>query len=251
MKLLVALAAMAFFANAQATKSVTGTATYRERIALPPNAVFEATLQDVSRADAPATIIGTARLDKPGQPPFQFSIPYDSSKIVERNSYVVRAQVIVDGKLMFTTTQSYPVITRGNGATVDMVMQRVAAPPEPSKPDSSLRETYWKLLEVDGKTVVLAEQQREPSLILHTAQNSATGYGGCNSFRGMYNLDGAKLTFDNMASTLMACAQGMDIEAVYPKLLTNVRTWKISGEQLELYDASSKLLARFQAVALR
>ena len=33
---------------------IEGTATYRERMALPPGAVFEATLEDVSRADAPA-----------------------------------------------------------------------------------------------------------------------------------------------------------------------------------------------------
>ena len=31
--------------------TVTGTATYRERLALPPDAVFEATLEDVSRAE--------------------------------------------------------------------------------------------------------------------------------------------------------------------------------------------------------
>ena len=33
-----------------------GTAAYRERIALPPDAVFEAVLQDISRADAPAVV---------------------------------------------------------------------------------------------------------------------------------------------------------------------------------------------------
>jgi len=34
--------------------AVRGTATYRERMALPPGAVLEATLEDVSRADAAA-----------------------------------------------------------------------------------------------------------------------------------------------------------------------------------------------------
>ncbi len=40
-----------------------GAAAYRERIALPPDAVSAATLQDVARADAPATVIGRAPLD--------------------------------------------------------------------------------------------------------------------------------------------------------------------------------------------
>ena len=35
----------------QASGQVQGTATYRERMALPPDAVFEATLEDVSKAD--------------------------------------------------------------------------------------------------------------------------------------------------------------------------------------------------------
>src|SRR6188768_2941949 len=37
--------------------TVRGTATYREKIAMPSDAVFEATLEDVSRADAPAEVI--------------------------------------------------------------------------------------------------------------------------------------------------------------------------------------------------
>src|SRR3546814_3369922 len=36
---------------------VRGSLTYRERIALPPGSVAEVTLQDVSRADAPSTIL--------------------------------------------------------------------------------------------------------------------------------------------------------------------------------------------------
>jgi heat shock protein HslJ len=43
--------------------AVKGTATYRERMALPPGAVLEATLQDVSRADAPAVVIGQVSLE--------------------------------------------------------------------------------------------------------------------------------------------------------------------------------------------
>jgi heat shock protein HslJ len=49
--------------------AVKGTATYRERMALPPGAVLEATLEDVSRADAAAEVIGQTRVEKPGNPP--------------------------------------------------------------------------------------------------------------------------------------------------------------------------------------
>ena len=38
-----------------------GTATYRERLMLPPDAAFEAQLRDISHVDAPAAVIGRAR----------------------------------------------------------------------------------------------------------------------------------------------------------------------------------------------
>ena len=46
-------------------------------MALPPGAVFEAVLEDVSLADAPAIELGRATLADPGNPPFEFEIDYD------------------------------------------------------------------------------------------------------------------------------------------------------------------------------
>jgi uncharacterized lipoprotein YbaY len=69
---------------ASGAAQVKGTATYRERIALTPDAVFEATLEDVSKADAPAVVVGSVRIDKPGQVPIRFEIPYDPARIDQR-----------------------------------------------------------------------------------------------------------------------------------------------------------------------
>ncbi len=41
---------------------ITGEATYRERIALPPDAVFKVVLEDISLADAPAKTMGSVHL---------------------------------------------------------------------------------------------------------------------------------------------------------------------------------------------
>jgi len=79
-----------------------GTAYYRERIALPPDAMFEAQLQDISRADVPAVVLGRARLEPAGQPPFRFKISYDEAAVDPRGRYAVRATVAQAGKLLFT-----------------------------------------------------------------------------------------------------------------------------------------------------
>ena len=120
----------------QAGGKVTGTVTYRERITLPPTARVIVELQDVSRADAPATIIATQTIDPAGKaPPYPFELTYDPSKIDQRNTYVVRATIRDGDKLLFTSTQAYPVITRGNPTSgIEILMQQVGGTPAPATP---------------------------------------------------------------------------------------------------------------------
>ena len=111
----------------QALGQVQGTATYRERLALPPDAVFEATLEDVSKADAPSVVIGQARIERPGNPPIRFNIPYDPARINPSHRYVVRARILVGGKLFFITDRSYPVLTGGQGNEVALLLRRAGS----------------------------------------------------------------------------------------------------------------------------
>jgi copper homeostasis protein (lipoprotein) len=121
-----AIALIAFgFASASATEKLIGTATYSERVALPQGAVLEVSLEDVSLADAPSQLLGSARIEDLGSPPFSFQIPYDPEAVDERHSYAVRATIRVDGKLMFTTDTIYPVLTRGAGNQVELLLRRV------------------------------------------------------------------------------------------------------------------------------
>jgi uncharacterized lipoprotein YbaY len=93
----------------------TGTVTYREWIALPPNAVVQISLQDISRADAPAVVLGEQTITTGGaQVPIAFEIAYDPTAIDQRLTYSVRARITVDGQLLFASTTATLVITRGN-----------------------------------------------------------------------------------------------------------------------------------------
>jgi putative lipoprotein len=108
--------------------AVTGTVTYRERIALPADAVVNVQLQDVSLADAPAMVVGVQVIETEGkQVPIPYKVEYDSDAIVENHSYAVRAEIRDGtGKLLFTTTSVHPVITRGNPTKdVEIVVQKV------------------------------------------------------------------------------------------------------------------------------
>ena len=245
----------AVVAHGQGALAINGTATYRERMALPPDAVFEAMLEDVSRAGAPARVIGKARIESPGNPPFHFTISYDPGQIVQNHTYSVRARITEGGKLLFTTDQQYQVLTQGHGSEIGMMIMRRASQPAggeaPAAAGTPLRETYWKLIQLGEKAVSAADQQREPNLIFHTAENRVTGSGGCNRLTGTYMADSHALHFNGVATTQMACIQGMATEMAFLGMLDKVRTWKVTNQQLELYDASDKLLARFTAQATK
>jgi copper homeostasis protein (lipoprotein) len=443
----------------QASGQVKGTATYRERMALPPDAVFEATLEDVSKADAPAEVIGQARIERPGNPPIRFEITYDPAQIISSHRYAVRARILVGGKLFFTTDQHYPVLTGGRGNEVTLLLRRAGSsgaaggagssasplgslpatfagdlpcadcpgirhqlelfpdqafflrmtylgkgdnasfddiggwtvasdrrtlvlhggreaprkfaikdtntlrtldlegreiasslnydlkrsqnlgPLEPrlfmrgmykymadagrftecltrrnwpvaQERDNAalesayskarrqpgeellvnlegqvamrpkmegegqqptlvverfigvwpgetcgarfatepLENTYWKLTRLGDTPVTVASQQREPHFILNPKSRRVGGSGGCNRLMGSYELNGDRLTFGQMAGTMMACPEGMDTEKAFLQALGQVKQWKIAGQHLELFDAAGKLVAALKPV---
>jgi len=110
--------------SAQGT-TIEGTATYRERIAIPPNSVFEAVLEDVTIADAKATRIGQTSFSPPSGPPIRFSIAFDPARIDPSRMYSVRARIVVNGRLMFTSDKLHPVLTRGTGHPVNILLKMV------------------------------------------------------------------------------------------------------------------------------
>lgn len=225
--------------------TVTGTVTYRERIALPPQAIFEATIEDVSRADAPTGFIGSTRMDSPGNPPIHFTIPYDPTRIDAKHSYAVRARITVDGQLMFTTDTSYPVFATGHSGPVELLLRQTGS--STSTPASSLENTHWRLVQLDTHNMSEIELQRAPHLIFQPDQQRVSGFAGCNQMTGSYETNGEKLKFSQMAGTMMACAQGMDLEQNFHKALAEVTGWRVVGTKLELLDSAGNTVARFEA----
>lgn len=221
-----------------------GTATYRERIALPADAVFEAELQDVSRADAPATVLGRARLDPAGQPPFRFEIAYDDAAVQAGGRYSVRATVKQQDRLLFTTDKLYPVL---DGREVPLEMLLVAC--GKATAETPLRGTYWKLVRLGDSEVAAPGKRREAHLVFAADELRVAGSGGCNRITGAFELDGHRLHFGRMAATMMACPDAMDLEQQFLRALEGVQGYRIRGRELELLDATGAVIARFEAVA--
>ena len=239
--------------SAPQARSVTGTAFYRERIALPANAVFEVSLEEVATRGAPAGLIARVRNEQPGNPPIPFVIAYDPGRISPNRSYVVRARILVEEQQWFATGQTYPVLTGGRGSDVQLLLQRrINQGPTGRVPGAIIapfENTYWRLTDL-GSTPARIVAQRAPNFTLHSANKTVTGSGGCNRISGTYLLRGDRITFGRFTSTMMACSAGMDIERAYLNALARSVQWRIAGQRLELLDSRGVRVAGFDAVTM-
>lgn len=119
------------------------------------------------------------------------------------------------------------------------------------KSDASLVETYWKLTELGGKPWQSKKGVREIHIILKQKDSRVQGFLGCNTCSGSYELkEGNRISFKNVAITLMACPD-MTMEDELKKVLERTDNYSISGDKLSLNKARMAPLARFEAVYLR
>ncbi len=113
--------------------AVTGSAAVPEPVALPAQAVFEATVEDVARADAASVTVARVRIASP-QWPVRFSIPVDPARLAPHGRYVVRARIEADGRLLFVSDMAHGVLGATGARQVDLVLRRVAAPASNAAP---------------------------------------------------------------------------------------------------------------------
>jgi putative lipoprotein len=238
-------AAFCLTATVATAQSIQGTATYRERMAMPANAVFEATLEDVSRTDAPAAIVAIERISSPGNPPIAFTITYDPDRIAPDHRYAVRGKILVDGALLFTSDTAVPVLTRASPPTVSLLLRRASASQTASSA-KPLTGTYWKAVELAGKSTPSQAGTREVHLQFQV-DGRASGFDGCNQMTGPYTVSGDRLTFGRMAATQMACMNTSGTEQAFRAALEHTSRFRIDGDKLELFDDGGVRLAVFEA----
>jgi putative lipoprotein len=237
--------------------TISGTATCPDRSTLPPDATLEVTVEDVSLADAAATVIGRIVRMPAGQVPIRFEVPYVETAVQPNHRYALRARITVNGQLRCISTVHTPVLTMGGGTDgIALQLQRVGAPEAAradaiQKPDRTIVNTYWKLVQLRGAPVVIVPQQREPHVILQLGTQRIIGSGGCSRLAGTYTLHGDFVTFADVTATEKACASGMEQEAEFGAALARVKSWRVRGDELALLDDANATILSFVAVDLR
>jgi len=232
-------------ANA-AQPSISGTIAYRERIALPPDAAIEVKLRDVTVADGGANTIAESVFSPGGkQVPIPFQLSYNSSDINPAHKYQIEANIRVKGKLMFSTTMPYPVITQGAPSQVAMMLQQASAKPAATA-GRKLTDTNWKLVEVNGKPAVAVEGT-EAHLFLERKGGAFQGSTGCNQMTGTFIASEGALQFTPGGLTMKMCPPPvMEQEQALLAAIKATTNYHIDGDALELLNGSQPL-AQFRA----
>ena len=102
---------------------LTGTVTYRQRVALTPEAEVQVELRDVTSPDpASSAPIAKQLIATPGQVPIPFSLEYDPTRIFGGRSYAISARIVDRGQLQYVTETPIPVLTRGAQAPFEIVV---------------------------------------------------------------------------------------------------------------------------------
>jgi copper homeostasis protein (lipoprotein) len=112
---------------------------------------------------------------------------------------------------------------------------------------ATLEDTYWRLVELDGKTLAAGPDRRDASLQLLTAAHGLEGFAGCNEFSGTYELAGDRLRVIRLETTRATCRERMEEERAFLRLLRSEPACKVSGENLTLSEGGT-VRARFESV---
>ncbi|MBO8483222.1 MAG: META domain-containing protein [Bacteroidetes bacterium] len=102
----------------------------------------------------------------------------------------------------------------------------------------------WEIVSLGGEAVEATET--DPYLEFNTETHEVHGHTGCNIMNGSFSQDGKKLTFGNMATTMMA-GPDMDLEREVLDAINKASSVKsAAGNKLQISDADGTLLMELQ-----
>ena len=221
-----------------------GDVSYRERIAMPPDAELWITL--VSLPDARPIVGAAANVASPAKAPLHFTLNVRSDVITDGGSYGIVAEIRSAGRALFRNWQPVPVDLAAPEAIQVLVSFSPEPPhdaPAPTLPPADgsnpLLDTAWSVTSIGGEPT-LAETRVS---LAFAPDQSAGGNGGCNNYFSEASFDPAPLSFSPIAGTRMACApEVMAQEAEFFAALEATAGYDLAGDTLQLRDAAGVAL---------
>jgi putative lipoprotein len=108
--------------SAPPSLEITGTVTTRERVTLLPDTRLRVTLNESSRADAPAQFIAETMVPDVTQVPVPFRLQYDPAWVDPKLVYTLTARIERFNQLLFISDQQVRVLTGGASSRAEIVV---------------------------------------------------------------------------------------------------------------------------------
>ena len=167
---------------------IVGTVTYRERVALPLNAMVEIRLERPVAAGAAPRVLATQSIATQGrQVPISFELRYRADRLDRQEHYGLRAEIrAANGRLLFESPAPEPVFEHGPAAElVRLVLVRalsggatnVVPPPA----------GVWQLVAMRREQEVAEAMRAEPPFSIEFATDgNVSGWAHCNRYTARY-----------------------------------------------------------------
>ncbi|OBU18563.1 hypothetical protein AYY19_01450 [Photobacterium aquimaris] len=222
---------------------------YLDRRMLPPGAVLNVALEDVSLADAASVTLSTESMDIAGAPPYPVTLNYDANKIKANHRYNVRATVKVDNKLIMTSTTAVDPFAADAKQPLEVKLDRVA-PSQNTAPQAdqpTLAGPQWQLVTLSGQTVQPGAGGNNAFIQFDTTTNTVSGFSGCNNFHGALTAQTpTTLTIGQAAATRKMCMEGMELEQAFLAALPEITSYSINNDILSVKDNNANTIATFK-----
>jgi heat shock protein HslJ len=110
----------------------------------------------------------------------------------------------------------------------------------------------WKLKTLNGKDMSDLKLDRDVYFMLTKEENRVSGFSGCNNMMGSYTLEeGNRIKFSQMASTMMACPDGVFNESEFIEIFELADNYTINNNELSINVGRRAPLAVFEAVEVK
>lgn len=250
---LAALALVGLGSTVRAQNTLEVTFGYLERIALPPDAVAEIALIDMSGKEGVPPTLSLQRFAVSGVP-MTVLLHYDAQLIREEGSYGLTASLSSDGKVIFALPAPHPVLAKAGTNAVTFTLKRVSGETPTSEPMNADIAGIWTITELDAQGV----EAESPPTLAFDDPNRFGLYSGCNTYAGQVITDQSEgdenatasgsLNFPrNFAGTLMACpGPREELQREVLDVISRIAGYQREDDLLELTDAEGAVIMRLQ-----
>jgi len=122
-----------------------------------------------------------------------------------------------------------------------MLLLACGGHPEPREPSpAGLTGVNWRLVTLGEISPVQSSTGIDLSLLL-TDNREASGYSGCNQFRGTYTQNGDTLRFGPLTSTRVACVGSQRLEQRYFEVLAAANRYQVTPDSLTLFQGKAPI----------